>query len=160
MKSRFSLCLLLTGLLIPQSCAKKISEEGWLPTYETAGQVTVNGVPAKGAIVRFYPVSPQADANSPVVPAGVVQEDGTFQLTSYKSNDGAPEGEYHVTLIWPDPKLLSPQLSTSEDPPDRLKNRFAKPERSTIKVRIAAGENHLEPIVLEKVEILSGSSLQ
>ncbi|WP_437229230.1 carboxypeptidase regulatory-like domain-containing protein [Planctomicrobium sp. SH661] len=153
-------CGVSLGMLLLQGCARQNDPEGWLPTQATSGRVVVNGEPAKGAIVRLYPVATQANANSPIVPTGTVQEDGSFQLTTYRSDDGAPEGEYKVTLEWPDPNMNSAKGGMPEDPPDRLKKRFSNPEKSTIKRSITSGENQLEPIVLEKVEILAGSSLK
>lgn len=152
--------LLCCAIISFAGCRKTSDQRNWLQTHPTAGKISINGKSANGAIVRLFPVAPQPETVSPVIPSGVVREDGSFELTSYEIGDGAPEGEYRVTVEWPDPKLLSPQLSMIQDPPDRLKNRFTNPERSTIKVRITAGKNQLEPIVLEKVEILSGSSLQ
>lgn len=45
-------------------------------------------------------------------------------------------------------------------PPDRLKGRFANPKTSTLQMSIVEGENQIPPIVLEKVEILKGSTLE
>lgn len=151
------ICLLLFSFV---GCGKPAAENDWLETHPAIGTVMINGVPASGAIVRLYPTSPQPHVTSPVIPTGTVQKDGTFELTSYRTGDGAPEGDYRVTLEWPDSKLNASKGGMPEDPPDRLKNRFANPERSTIQVHVAPGENQLDPITLEKVEILSGSSLQ
>ncbi|SFH74830.1 carboxypeptidase regulatory-like domain-containing protein [Planctomicrobium piriforme] len=138
----------------------KATESNWLSTHPARGQVKINGVPACGAIVRLYPVNPQAEDRSPVVPTGHVKADGSFELTTYSTGDGSPAGDYRVTLEWPDPQVNASRGAMPEDPPDRLKSRFLKPERSTLKVLIAAGKNELEPIVLDKVEILAGSSLK
>jgi hypothetical protein len=149
---------LLIYTLVTCAGCHKADGDNWLKTYPTTGKLTINSLPANGAVIRLYPVTPQADTLSPVIPTGIVQEDGSFELTSYRSGDGAPEGDYYVTFEWPDPKLLPPQLSTIEDPPDRLKNRYTTPDRSSLQVHIAAGENQLEPMVLEKVEILTSPS--
>lgn len=140
-------------------CGEEPRDQRWLPTYYTSGEVMINGQPANGAVIRLYPVTPQKDVASPIVPTGTVQENGVFELTSYSTGDGAPEGDYRATLEWPDPKLNATKGGMPEDPPDRLKGRFSNPKRSTIKVHVSAEENVLKPIVLEKVEIRTGSSL-
>src|SRR5205823_1996593 len=68
------------------------------PVYPVEGTVLVDGKPAARAIVTFQPVGD----NSPtaVRPVGHVDEKGKFTLTSYRQDDGAPEGEYAVTVTW------------------------------------------------------------
>ncbi len=141
-------------------CGGKSTPESWLETYPTTGTLTINGAPAKGAIVRLFPLEPQPNVTSPVIPTATVREDGSFELMSYQTGDGAPEGGYAVTVEWPDPKLNASKGGMPEDPPDRLKGRFTNPERSKFKVQIVPGTNQLEAITLEKAEILKGSSLQ
>ena len=63
-----------------------------------------------------------------------------------------------MTVEWPDASLNAAKGGMPEDPPDRLMNRFSNPDRSNLKAHVAAGENQLEPIVLEKVQIRSGPS--
>ncbi|WP_164101837.1 transthyretin-like family protein [Candidatus Laterigemmans baculatus] len=130
-----------------------------IPTHPASGQVTVNGVPAKGAIVRLYPKSPQPGAKYPLMPSGKTDEAGVFHLTTYEDADGAPAGAYTLTLEWPDPAWRPPGGGMPPPPPDRLQGRFSDPEQSQFEVRIVEGENDIQPIVLEDVPILEGSSL-
>lgn len=130
-----------------------------IPTYPVTGQVTVNGVPAKGAIVRLHPKTPQDGTKYPLMPSGKVDEDGVFQLTTYENADGAPIGIYAVTIEWPDPDWRPPGGGMPPPPPDRLQGHFAEPEKSEIEVNVVEGENHVEPIVLDNIQILQGSSL-
>ena len=69
--------------------------------YPVTGSVRHAGVPATGAKVVFYAM----DRPNPKIPfpTGVVQEDGSFRLTSYKENDGAPVGAYKVSIVWMEP---------------------------------------------------------
>ncbi|MES2792964.1 MAG: carboxypeptidase-like regulatory domain-containing protein [Planctomycetota bacterium] len=131
-----------------------------VPTHPVSGQITVNGVPAKGAIVRLHPQAPQPGAKYPLLPSGRTNEAGEYQLTTFEGSDGAPPGEYVVTVEWPDPAWRPPGGGMPPPPPDRLKGRFASPKSSTIKTTIEEGENEMTPIVLEKVEILQGSTLE
>lgn len=130
-----------------------------IPTYPATGRVTVNGVPAAGAVVRLYPKAPQPGVKYPLTPSGKVDDQGSYQLTTYEGTDGAPLGAYVVTLEWPDPEWRPPGGGIPPPPPDRLKGRFADPKRSTIAVTVVEGDNQFEPIVLENVAILKGSSL-
>jgi len=69
-------------------------------TYPVKGKVVdAKGAPVKGGSVMFE--SGQA-TNISIV--GVIQEDGTFSLNTYRDKTelpGAPEGEYRVKIMLP-----------------------------------------------------------
>lgn len=145
-------------MVAANGCGGNLAYES-IPTHPVTGQVTVNGVPASGAIVRLYPKTSQPGAKYPLMPSGKTDGAGVFQLTTYEDADGAPVGSYVLTVEWPDPEWRPPAGGMPPPPPDRMKGRFADPEQSKIEVRIVEGENVLPPIVLEDVPILEGSSL-
>src|SRR4051812_645519 len=57
------------------------------------------GKPAVKALVIFHPLN-DADAKAPR-PTGEVAADGSFALSTHTTGDGAPAGEYAVTVLWP-----------------------------------------------------------
>ncbi len=67
-----------------------------LPTIVVQGKAHFEGVPMTGARVVFVP----AAAKGGKIADGVVAEDGSFELTSYKSRDGAAQGDYKVVIDW------------------------------------------------------------
>jgi hypothetical protein len=111
--------------------------------YPVTGKVTVGGKDADGALVCLHPVD--GDGPNAVRPLGYVQQDGTFQLTSYKENDGAPAGRYKVTVVWRPKK----KTTTEPDGPDFLKGRYADPKASKIEVTVNQGATALDPIKLD-----------
>lgn len=131
---------LLLALLC--SCS---ADDGRVPVYPVHGAALHQGEPAEGALVIFNPVSSKGE--SAIFPSGTVQADGSFQLTSYETADGAPAGEYAVTVRWPEPPK-SP-LDTPDMGNDRLGNRFIDPQRSPWRVEVVEGENRLEPFLLD-----------
>ncbi|WP_397571295.1 carboxypeptidase regulatory-like domain-containing protein [Schlesneria sp. T3-172] len=146
---KFCPAFLIVASIVLPGCSHQKPGKDWLPTYRTEGYVTVQGEPAVGAIVRLFPTVPQEDTKPPVIPTGVVNEDGLFELTSYSTGDGAPEGEYFITVEWPDPTISTSQSAVPEDPPDRLKHRYSDPKRSKLKASISAEENLLDEISLD-----------
>jgi hypothetical protein len=67
------------------------------PTYRAGGKVVfLDGAPLTDAMVEFRSVG----SEQPVVARGQVQSDGSFQLSTYRPNDGAVEGE-HSALVTP-----------------------------------------------------------
>ena len=88
-------CLLAAGALVmlAAGCGKKGPV-----LYPVKGVVRINGEPAKDVNVMFTPVGPLEGVTEPLSPAGVTGEDGSFRLMSFKPGDGAPAGEYRVTV--------------------------------------------------------------
>lgn len=159
MKLRVSRICRLALLAVAASSGCGGRDYETIPTHPVTGRVTVNGVPAKGSIIRFTPKTPQPGAKYPLTPSGKANEEGVYQLTTYEGPDGAPTGDYLVTIEWPDADWRPPGGGMPPPPPDRLKGRFADPTRSTIEVSVVEGDNQVKPIVLENVSILKGSSL-
>jgi hypothetical protein len=119
------------------------------PAVPVEGQLIYKGgkkgpVPAAGALVVFNPVT-QDDAKRPIYPKGTVQADGSFKLSTYADDDGAPEGEYGVTVVWKES-----QQKFGEDRGagvDRLGGRYADPSNPRLKATVRAGQ--AGPIRLE-----------
>jgi hypothetical protein len=60
--------------------------------------VLFEGRPARGALVVFHPLDdPRPKA---VKPRATVGRDGNFDLFTYSASDGAPAGNYAVSVVW------------------------------------------------------------
>jgi hypothetical protein len=133
-------------LLIVLAAGCKRNER--VQTYPTKGQLFINNKAPKGAIVGLHPVSSDFDMRKSR-PAAPVLEDGSFAFSTYDVKDGAPTGEYIVTIFWyqhPD---------SPEQGEDRLMGKYSDPKKSSIRVTIKEGGNELEPIKLEDVKLLN-----
>jgi hypothetical protein len=102
--------------------------------YPVCGEVFFNGEPAGGASVHFHPAD--ADEGSPAY--ATVQEDGSFELSTYGTYDGAEAGDYVVTLSWSDEEKVEGEIIVG---PDRLGDRYSNPKTSGFKVTVNAGKN-------------------
>jgi hypothetical protein len=98
--------------------------------------------PAAGATVILQPVT--KDDRDPARPTATVGADGSFRLTTYRTGDGAAEGEYVVTVVWPEPR------KSPLDPPgrDRLGGKWMKPGPSSPRVRIGPHSGPLLPEIV------------
>jgi hypothetical protein len=80
-------------------------------------------------------------------PHGIVEPEGIFQLKTYRDGDGAPAGDYRVTIEWPSetPRSRSDPGDAGSTPtgPDRLRGRYANPETSGLRATVTDGENEL-----------------
>lgn len=82
-----SLCLLVS-LFVLSGC----SDGGGATTVKVKGTVMAVGKAVDGAVITFYSKSGGEAAS------GRTDEEGKFQLTSRKPNDGAVPGDYIVTV--------------------------------------------------------------
>lgn len=110
-------------------------------TVPVSGSVIHKGRPVVGARVKFHP---QFDiGKDKFIPYGDTGPDGRFVLNTGAAGNGAPKGDYIVTLEL---------LRTGTDPKDglegeidELKGAYNDPAKSEWKVTITDGENVLEP---------------
>ena len=66
-----------------------------LPVHTVKGVVTYNGKPmVGGGSILFLPTEGGAGKEA----SGIIGSDGSFQLTTYSQNDGAPAGEFKVVI--------------------------------------------------------------
>jgi hypothetical protein len=110
------------------------------PVHPVRGKVYFEGTPTPKALVTFFLVTGEQKR---LVRAadGIVEPDGSFTLSTYTANDGAPAGEYAVTIFWG-------EGGDEEGPsgPNRLPERYSKPDTSGLRFRVQPGENE---VVLE-----------
>lgn len=113
------------------------------PAFPVRGQVLFEGKPVPHALVVFHPQA----GEEPLRPSATADAEGRFTLTTYKKEDGAPVGDYAVTVEWrPAPKNDNYEGS----PPNKLPARYSKPQSSKLLVRVSEGINELDPLRLTK----------
>lgn len=144
---------MLAVLVLVTAAAAGCGRGGGPTPVAVAGRVaTAAGQPCGGALVVFHPRD-TARLND-AKPVAIAADDGSFQATTTRQNDGAVPGEYGVTVVWPDPTKRKQQMSLSSEGgssgPDRLKGRYGNPGRPRITVTIPpAGDRALSIVVDE-----------
>lgn len=129
--------LVIGFCLVPLACSS-----GRVTVYPVGGEVFINGRPTPGALVHFHPLDKEKCR-----PAfATVQEDGSFQLTTYTKFDGAAAGDYAVTINWYDERRDDTETIQG---PDKLQGRYLVPENSGLKVSICRGINQLPRLDLK-----------
>jgi hypothetical protein len=114
-------------------------------THPVTGSVQIRGQAAAHADLVFYDVSGRAPGG--VRPYATTDEAGRFTVSTYGMNDGAPAGEYEITVSWKGPlRGITPDQRDSL--PERLPPRYLDPATSGIRMRVVRGENTLQPIEL------------
>jgi hypothetical protein len=108
-----------------------------------SGRVFVGESPAAHAVVVFHPVNAKPDAPRPTA---VTDDQGRFTLTTLKEGDGAPPGEYTVTVAAYQ-SIESPNGDSIVV--NLLPVRYAKPETSDLKATVSKGKAEVGPLNLE-----------
>ncbi len=138
--SRTVLWLVAGGLAVGlASCGQFETRK---PTYSVSGRVLDGSKPLAHATVVFHPLD-EADATTPR-PRGKTDETGTFKLTTYDADDGAPAGKYQVTVEqWATP-------NPEQGPVNRVPSKFATPAGSGFTADVTNGTNEPKVFTLKR----------
>lgn len=123
---------LFAALLV--GCSKPQVER--VAVHPVSGQVTLNGRPAAGALVVFHAKQP-ADAPPPRAQA---DSSGNFQLSTFAGADGAPAGEYVITVE------LRPLMQKDGEfvpGPNQVPPKYTQPKTSSLTAQVVEGENNV-----------------
>lgn len=125
------------------------------------GRVVYKGQGVPRAIVIFHPEGDVVEQAKKMRPFAYADNDGNFQLKTYVEDDGAPPGEYRVTIIAASSgggtgKRIKDESSIEQSAspargasiPPAITKKYANLDTAGIKVTIHDGENSLEPFVL------------
>lgn len=127
-------CLILLG------CTSNATR---LDVRPVQGKLFVGKTPAVGAMVVFHPLAKQDER---AVPRGKVGEDGSFKLSTYNADDGAPLGKYKVTIDWRKTNTIDP----NDNGTSLVPAIYTRPDSTPLEVEITAATDVLEPFVLTK----------
>ena len=133
--SRTTRAFLMVSLLGFAACATRPAENK-TPCFPASGSLTIGNEQAKGALIIFVPKNEVGEAKLPR-PRATVANDGTFKLSTFATNDGAPAGDYGVIVLWP-----------GNETDDRLDGRYNAPEKTAVTVKIASSPTEIPAIKL------------
>jgi hypothetical protein len=144
-RSQAAFCLVLAAVACVFVVACTSSDgRPRMKCYPAKGKLLVKSQPAAGAIVALQPQGGNPEEWWSGFPRGHVEADGTFHLETYADKDGAPAGEYIVTVTWPDAAAVAGNEEASA--PDKLGGRYADAATSKLKAKIDAGPTEIPPI--------------
>lgn len=111
--------------------------------YPVSGKVLVDGKPASKAEIVFHRLSGGAALPQPIATA---EADGTFRPSTRISHDGAPAGDYALTVVW---RKITTVEGEEVQGADLLRGRYSDPGRSGLKATVKEGDNTLPAIELK-----------
>jgi hypothetical protein len=125
------------------------------PTYPVQGAIRFQGEPASGAFVVFHregspvtqgPAKSEGTTAEPINPSAQVNPDGSFLVTTFRGGDGAPAGDYRVTVQWHKSIL---QDDTPVAGPNVLPPEYGDPKTTPLKVTVKPEANTVEPWTIQ-----------
>ena len=115
-----------------------------LPVAPVSGTVKFGGEIPAGAKVSLVPVVRTEEGISS---SGVVKGDGSFKVSTYGQEDGAPLGDYVLLIQWFKP--LGGDTGNAGGP-NVIPATYSDPTKSPVKVTVKEGSNEIPPIVIAK----------
>jgi hypothetical protein len=122
-------CVAALGLSALAGCGSSSAAS----THKVSGKVTsVDGTPVKGAAVGFSGTGSKAFSAT-----GTTVDDGTYTLSTFEENDGAPEGEYSVSVTDSQGNVLAVEGASTVT---------VKPGANTIDIKVQGGSAAAAPV--------------
>lgn len=123
---------------------------GEKPVFKVHGKLMSDGKPMAKAEIAFLPTDP---AERGLQARATADTDGRYELYTYRPGDGAPAGEYVVTIYWPTPltKKQAAMLEKAETieaketfvSPDLLKGAYSTARKTTLKATVSEKDNEI-----------------
>jgi hypothetical protein len=139
------LVLLAAGTAVALATIGCGKQNNHKPVFQVSGRVTFRGEPMTGAVIGFHPLN-VSDLRA-VHATSKADKDGHFSLTTYATGDGAPAGEYAVTIYWPGKRLKKVEPNEDEDeelPPDRLSRAYSDPKSAKLRGTVREQPNTID----------------
>lgn len=120
------------------------SSDTRLKTYPVRGTVQFEGQSIRGGFVVAHPKN---GLPTDVRATAQVREDGSFELTTYDAGDGAPAGEYVVTVEWTPLQQVGGEYVRGQNV---LPPKYSQPVTSDLVIQVAEGQSDLPPLQLKR----------
>jgi hypothetical protein len=112
--------------------------------FPVRGRVTLDGKPLAEATVAFHSLATTAAIESR--PLAYTDSHGCYTLTTVRQGDGAPPGQYAITVVLRAPRQVGEEIV--RDGRNLLPARYARPESSGLQFEVVAGDNDIPPLAL------------
>ena len=107
---------------------------------QVSGSVAVDGKPAEGASLLFFP------SGDGTVASATCNAEGKYKIVS-DGEPGISQGSYSVAIQWPDPSIkptpAQKMMGTFDGGPDLLKGKYDSKLKTTLKAEITASTTEL-----------------
>lgn len=126
-------------------CGEESSFKSPVPVFPASGKILYQGKPLAGVILIFHP----ADVNQKIKSQATTGDDGKFVATTFKTADGAPEGDYTITLTVSSNESDSAredaaiERKSGKEGQVRFPSKYQNPATSSLKVKVTKNQPDL-----------------
>lgn len=126
-------------------CGEESSFKSTVPVFPASGKILYQGKPLAGVILIFH----STDVNQKIKAQATTDDDGKFVATTFKTADGAPEGDYTITLVVPNNESDSTREDAAterqirKEGPVRFPSKYQNPTTSPLKVKVIKNQPDL-----------------
>jgi hypothetical protein len=115
--------------------------------FPAQGLASYEGKPLASASIFLHPIG----VKEPVfpLPRATANADGSYVIGTYGRDDGAPAGEYQITVQW-FAKVNDPEKNDSIVPRNQAPARYARAETSGLSALIQEGDNKIPALQLRR----------
>ncbi len=137
--------LLLFSFMVISGCGEESSFKSAVPVFPASGKILYQGKPLAGVILIFH----SKDVNQKIKSQATTDGDGKFVATTFKTADGAPEGDYTITLVVPSNESDSTREDAAterqfrKERPVRFPSKYQNPTTSPLKVKVIKNQPDL-----------------
>ncbi|MEY4396222.1 MAG: hypothetical protein RL595_3471 [Planctomycetota bacterium] len=115
-----------------------------VPVFPAKGKLEFQGKPLDGVTLIFNPV----DENQKIKPQATTDGEGNFTATTFQTGDGAPEGEFLITLVVKTEESDSAREDAegngrAKPAKTKFPVKFQNPTTSTLRVKVSKGQADL-----------------
>jgi len=126
-------------------CGEESSFKSTVPVFPASGKIIHLSKPLAGVILIFH----STDVNQKIKSQATTDNDGKFVATTFKTADGAPEGDYTITLTVPSNESDSAREDAAtegqfrKEGPVRFPSKYQNPATSPLKVKVTKNQPDL-----------------
>ena len=121
---------LVLGLGVPACNSDRVR------TFPVRGKILFKSKPVPNGTVMFTPVN----GNGPTA-TGELNSDGTYTLTTYKPDDGAPAGQYKVVVMALEDTSNKLPEDRNPTPPPIVPDKYTSLATTDLTAEVHEGEN-------------------
>jgi LSD1 subclass zinc finger protein len=141
-KKPLTVAATLAAILLVAAFGSRLFGSSRVRVYRAHGKAEYEGKPMANATIMLHPLDKKRKPFP--LPCASVKEDGTYVLNTYGKGDGAPVGEYKITVEWVMP------VGNNSIPVNVLSAKYKSVATSDLTVKIKSGENVIPPLRFTK----------
>lgn len=127
----WNVCVAIVVTAMVGGCGRKeLVDPNELPTSPVTGTVHVDGKPV--AMLRVTAIDMSDPPKTTYVPSAFTDNDGKFKLSTFRENDGAPDGDYRLTFQYGTMNLIMGRQYKG----DKFKGKYSKKENSKFPLKV------------------------